>query len=303
MSKAILVTGASTGIGRDIAEQLSKMGHIVYATARRESDLQELSAIEHVHALELDVSKPDQIERARAYVESQETGLFGLINNAGIGPLGQLSTFSDEDMHQLFNVNVFGPHRMTNAFLEFLVESKGRVVNIGSQGGQIAMAFYGPYTMTKHALEAYTIALDQEISPHGMRALIVQPGGIKTPIGAKMLEPSIKHLERAKPPFDEDAKAVMNAMQNTTPYNPDESESASNRNPSEPSIVTEAVLDALFSENPQKSYLVGTQWEGDRVIDATIEKLVAANDCESMKYSRDELVAKLDEVLSNNHNK
>ena len=298
MSRAILVTGASTGIGRDLAEQLAQLGHVVYATARKAEDLEALEQIENVVALELDVRNVNQINKAKILVESRGTGLYGLVNNAGIGTLGQLSTFTDEDMQQLFDVNVFGPHRMTNAFLDLLVESKGRVVNIGSQGGQIAMAFYGPYTMTKHALEAYTTSLDQEISPYGMRASIVQPGGIKTPIGAKMLDGTLKHLERAKPPFDEQAKQVLNAIQNPTPYDPDKPESAANRNPSDPVIVTEAVLDALFSEHPRKSYLVGTRWEGDRVIHATIEKLVAANRCESVSYSRDELVDKLDEALA-----
>jgi len=297
MTKAILVTGASTGIGRGLTEQLATQGHIVYATARKDLDLSELSEIENVVPIKLDVRNQEQINDARELIEARGTGLYGLVNNAGVGVLGHLHTFTDDEIHDIFDVNVHGPHRMTNALLDLLLESKGRVVNIGSQGGQISMAFYGPYTMTKHALEAFTTALDQEIAPFGMHAAIVQPGGIKTPIFDKMNEPTIDMLRRAKPPFDEIANQVIEALENPNPFDPDQPESASNRNPSSPEIVTEAVLHALFAERPHKRYLVGTRWEGNRVIDGTIEKLVDANRCKTLKYSRDELVAKLDEAL------
>jgi NAD(P)-dependent dehydrogenase (short-subunit alcohol dehydrogenase family) len=295
MQAPILITGASTGIGYALTEALANKGQRVYATVRKSADADKLSRIENVFPLMMDVRNPDEIEAARRTVESEGLGLYGLVNNAGIGQLGPLHTFTEDEMQTIFDVNVFGPHRVTNAFLDLLLESKGRVVNIGSQGGSVSMKYFGPYTMTKHALEAYTIALDEELKSHGVRASIVQPGGIVTAIFDNMLDGDLKRFQRSKPPFEEEAAQVIHAMQNPSGYDPSQPESASNRNPSSPDIVTVAVLDALFSDSPKKRYMVGTRWEGNRVINMLQERLLDANDCPTMQYTRDELVNQLDE--------
>lgn len=320
--RAVLVTGASSGIGRHIAERLAGLGHRVYATARRAADLEALAAVSGVEPIELDVRDPDQIARARARIERMERTertageLFGLVNNAGLGGLGPLATWSPEELREIFEVNVFGPVQMSTAFLPLLLAARGRIVNIGSQGGSIAMGNYGPYTMTKHALEAFTVALADEVAPHGVRVSIVQPGGVVSAIGENGMTGTVSRLRRAQPPFDQAAQSFLAAFESPgsamspsagasasssasaadtedTARRAAEPESATNRKPSSPEIVAVAVIDALFSANPRPRYLVGTRWEGERVLRMLAERLLDANDCPTLAYSVDELVERI----------
>ena len=142
---SILVTGASSGIGNYLTRSLSALGHHVYATARVQTDLDELGRIANVTPIQLDVREPRQIRDAVAVVTEAGRGLYALVNNAGVGGLGFLSTFDDVAMRDLFEVNVFGPHRTTNAFLPLLLSAGGRVVNIGSQGGTLTGKIFGAY--------------------------------------------------------------------------------------------------------------------------------------------------------------
>jgi len=277
----ILITGASSGIGNHLARTLSAQGVTVFATARKPADLAELGRLAHVIPLQMDVRDPEQIQAAVRLVQEAGRGLYGLVNNAGVGELGFLTTWDDHDLYDIFDVNVFGVHRVTNAFLDLLLESHGRIVNIGSQGGMITKKYYGPYTMTKHALEAYTVALDLELQPHGIKVSIVQPGGIVSEIGDNSFAGTRAHFANARPPFKEEADQILAALdqpQEAQEEPADQPESESNRKPSSPEIVTEAVLDALFSESPKLRYLVGTKWEGNRVIHALLDKLLDEND-------------------------
>ncbi|MBI1729599.1 SDR family oxidoreductase [Candidatus Acetothermia bacterium] len=298
MTKAIFVTGASSGIGYALATDLASKGHRVYATVRTPEDEMRLDQTENIYPLMLDVRDRAQIEESRRIIVGERMGLYGIVNNAGVGPIGPLHTFTDKEMLDLFETNVFGPFRMTNAFLDLLLESKGRIVNIGSQGGSVSMAYYGPYTMTKHALEAYSVALGAELQPYGVFVSIVQPGGIISEIGAKMALGNLTRFRRASPPFEEAAKQVIAALEMPTSFDVSKPESATNRNPSSPDIVIEAVTHALFSEHPKPRYLVGTRWEGNRVINMLLERLADVNQCKTLQYSRDELVDWLDKKLS-----
>lgn len=295
--QAILVTGASSGIGKHLALRLAERGHLVYATTRKQQDFDALAAVKNVTPLLVDVRNTEQVQSALAQVTEAGHGLYGLINNAGVGELGMLTTWTDEEMFDIFNINVFGPHRMTNAFIQLLVEFKGRIVNIGSQGGILASKYYGPYIMTKHALEAYTAILHDELEPYGVHVSVIQPGGIISDIGDNMMAGTIAHFQRAQPPFKEEADLVLASFAEESEPNPDEPESATNRKPSSPEIVWDAVQDALFNEKPKMRYLVGTHWEGNRVINALIAKLLDENDNPQHNYSRDELIALLDKHL------
>lgn len=295
LRRPILVTGAGSGIGKHLAEYLAARGHIVYGAARKVADLAALGEIEKVVPIRLDVRNAGDIREAINIVAGQGAGLYGLVNNAGIGELGMLATWTDEEIFNIFDVNVFGPHRVTNAFLPFLLESKGRIVNIGSQGGVITNKYYGPYAMTKHALEAYTVTLDYELETYGVRASIVQPGGIISNMATNSISPTIARFERAEAPFIDEAKQVLAGFKAAPPEaEADEEESETNRKLSSPEIVAVAVYDALFSERPRSRYLVGTKWEGDRVLNALLAQLLEENDNPRHNYSRDELVAMLD---------
>jgi NAD(P)-dependent dehydrogenase (short-subunit alcohol dehydrogenase family) len=294
MRRPILVTGASSGIGHHLVRHLAARGHIVYGTARKEKDLVALGEIANVIPIRLDVRNAEQIRGAVSAVARRGTGLYGLVNNAGVGELGMLSTWAEDELLNIFEVNVFGPFRMTNAFLPFLLESKGRVVNIGSQGGVITDKYYGPYTMTKHALEAYTDTLNYELEPYGVRASIVQPGGIVSNIGANSMPATIARFQRATAVFAEEAAGVLASFESEPTPDDEKEESKTNRKPSSPDIVAAAVYDALFSERPKTRYLVGTRWEGDRVLNALVAQLLEENDSPRHNYSRDELIALLD---------
>ncbi len=308
--RSVLVTGASSGIGNATATYLAERGCLVYGTVRNEKAAAELRAIPNIVPLMCDVTKPDQIREAVEYVTGAGRGLYGLVNNAGLGELGMISTWTDEELFRMFDVNVFGPFRMTNAFLPLLLAAKGRIVNIGSQGGMLSKNYYGPYTMTKHALESYTETLRVELEPYGVLASIVQPGGVATNIGAASQAGTVARFQRAQPPFREEAEQILAFF--TAPPRPEapaaggsaggeaarEEESESNRKPSPPEIVAEAVYDALFSPAPKLHYLVGTKWEGDRVINALIAKLLDENDNPKHNYSRDELVRLLDQHIA-----
>ena len=294
LNHPVLVTGASTGIGNHLVKYLAARGHIVYGTARKEDDLTALGKIENVIPIRLDVRNAEQIREALDFVTAKGTGLYGLVNNAGLGELGMLPSWSDEEVFNIFDVNVFGPFRVTNAFLPLLLESKGRIVNIGSQGGVITYKYYGPYTMTKHAVEAYTVTLDLELEPYGVRASVVQPGGVISNIGVNSMPPTVARFQRAAAPFDEEAKQVLASFEQEPPQEDDGEESETRRKPSSPEIVAIAVYDALFSERPKTRYLVGTKWEGDRVLNELVVKLLDENDNPRHNYSRDQLVALLD---------
>lgn len=269
----ILVTGASSGIGKHLTVTLSARGQPVYATARKDADLTSLGELENVTPLRLDVRDPATIRAARETVERAGQGLYGLVNNAGIGGLGGFSTFTDEDMLEVFDVNVFGPHRLTTAFLPRLLESRGMIVNVGSMGGQITGRYFGPYTRTKHALEAYSASLREEMGPHGVGVSIVQPGGVLTEIDRKSEAGTMARLQSAEPPFDEEARALMAALREPFEFDPSKPKSATNRNPSPPEAVTRAVTHAL------------------------VGKILDANQSPALDYSREELITMLDKQL------
>jgi NAD(P)-dependent dehydrogenase (short-subunit alcohol dehydrogenase family) len=311
-SQPILVTGASTGIGRHLAERLADLGHPVFATARKPADLESLARIPGVEPVRLDVRSPADIDRAVRQVEARGRGLYGLVNNAGLGGLGLLATWSEEELLEIFDVNALAPIRVTRAFLPLLVRSQGRVVNIGSQGGSISMRYFGPYTMTKHAIEAFTVSLAEELEPYGVGVSIVQPGGIVSAIGENSLSGTTGRFRRAGEPFIDEAAAVLASLE-PPPADPapdpaaaaasdpgadpaaDPPESETSRKPSSPEIVAVAVLDALFAERPRRRYLVGTRWEGHRVLAALMDRLLDANACPTLGHTLEELIDMLRE--------
>ena len=149
--RSILVTGASTGIGRHLAESLAGAGYHVYAGARKDEDLAELGAIENVTAVRLDVTRQDQVDAAVALISEKGTGLYGLVNNAGIGGGGTVLETAVEDQSFVYAVNVEGVYRTSKAFAPLVVESKGRIVTTGSIAGTIAaIPGFSAYSGSKH---------------------------------------------------------------------------------------------------------------------------------------------------------
>ncbi len=186
--RAVLITGASSGIGLKTAEVLAANGFFVYAGARKPQDLEALNAIENVQGIRLDVNVQEEIDAAVETVQSGGRGLYALINNAGVVVLAPLLEVTEEDLAFQMNVNVYGPYRVTKAFAPLLIESKGRVATTGSISGIVTWGLGGPYTMSKHAVEAYTDVLAIELAELGVEVAVVEPGNYKSKIMDSMVQ-------------------------------------------------------------------------------------------------------------------
>lgn len=182
----ILVTGASSGIGRSTALHLARKGHRVFATGRNESALTELQAEAAGTALEtirLDVTSADSIAAARRAVDEATDGygLDVLVNNAGYGTAGPAELCTDADLRAQYDVNVFGLMAMTRAFLpEMRERGAGKVINVSSIGGRVTVPMMGVYNSTKYAIESLTDALRMELRPFGVHFSLIEPGVINT---------------------------------------------------------------------------------------------------------------------------
>lgn len=293
-SRQYLVTGAGSGIGLAIVETLAQAGHRVWAGARREEDLARLAAMPGVEALPLDLLSPASATAARDVLAAHGGRLDGLVNNAGIGEIGHLAAWRDDDVRRLFETNVFGLMRLTQALLPMLLAARGRVVNIGSMGGTINQPLFGPYTMSKHALEAYSETLRMEAAPHGLAVSIVQPGAVTTRIRESASAGTAARLAATPAPFDAEARRALEGLGTLPVSQPDAPESATNRRPASPASVAAVVVEALSSAAPQARYLVCTRWEGGLVLDALTERLIDAATSPGLGLDRTALLARID---------
>ena len=161
-----VVTGASTGIGAATARELARRGFHVLAGVRRDRDADAIRA-PGIEPLIIDITNPDHIQAlaTRVHEDPQGRAVRALVNNAGIGVNVPVEAFAIDEWRRLFEVNLFGQVAVTQALLPALIRSKGRVVNISSVGGKVAMATYGPYAGTKFALEAVSDSLRRELAP------------------------------------------------------------------------------------------------------------------------------------------
>jgi NAD(P)-dependent dehydrogenase (short-subunit alcohol dehydrogenase family) len=168
--KSVLITGASTGIGRHLAEALAADGYHVYAGARKDKDLAELDALENITAVKLDVTKQDQVDAVVAMIEEKGTGLYGLVNNAGVGGGGFIVDTAIDDQNFVYDVNVEGVYRTTKALAPLIMESKGRIITTGSIAGTLSWPGGSAYSGSKHWIEALTDSLAGEMEQHGAAA-------------------------------------------------------------------------------------------------------------------------------------
>jgi len=278
-SKAVLVTGASTGIGRKITERLAADGYFVYAGARKEEDLKALGAIKNVQAVRLDVTRPADIAAAVETVSKAGRGLHGLVNNAGVATVGTIADMSPEEFDLVMSVNAYGPVRMIKAFEPMLIGQKGRIVNIGSISGILTSQNLAAYSMSKHAIEALTDSLAGQLAPQGVLVSVVEPGNYNSNIGKNALAR-----------IGAESQAV-----NSPGYRV----RADRSNYKEPDEVAIAVEQALFEPNPKRRYMVvPNQDEAEITIRKQIEQLVQLNEGQPYSYDRAALVKMLDEALA-----
>ena len=286
--KAVLVTGASSGLGRAMTEMMAAKGYFVYAGARKNKDIEELNAIENVQAVRLDVTKQNEIDAAVKTISEAGRGLYGLVNNAGVVVLMPLIETDENDFNFQMNVNVYGPYRITRAFAPLIIESKGRISTIGSISGTLSGATWGPYSMSKHAMEAFSDALADEMKRFGVKVSLIEPGTYQSRIGAS----AIKRMKQREQNLDgSEFKADMdeNVEWLTTTL-------AQSGDPNE---VAEVVMHALFDENPKPRYLiVPNQEQAQWTINRAIERLVEQNNDQKYSYDREALIEMLDKAMA-----
>lgn len=269
--KAILVTGASTGIGRKITERLAADGYFVYAGARKEADLQALGAIKNVQAVRLDVTSPQDIEAAVATVTQAGRGLYGLVNNAGVATVGPLIDTMPEEFDLVMQVNAYGPYRVTRAFAPLIVAHRGRIINIGSISGILNEPDAGAYQMSKHAIETFSVTLAQELAPSGVQVSIVEPGSYKSDI----FKNEVGRSGTGGQYVDEWTRLK------------------------EPDEVAAAVESALVEPKPKLRYMVvPDQEQAEITIKAQLEQFVQLNEGQRYTYDRATLVKMLDAALA-----
>jgi len=286
--KSILITGASTGIGRNLAEALAENGYHVYAGARKDKDLAALDAIDNVTAVKLDVTKQDQVDAVVALIREEGTGLYALVNNAGVGGGGEVVETPIEDQTFVYAVNVEGVYRMTKAFAPLVIESKGRIVTTGSIAGTISgFPGFSAYSGSKHWIEAYTDSFAAEMEPLGVEVSVVEPGNYKS---------NIRRSSVARE--HEQAKAAGGEV--TEEMNKDYEATAERElSYKEPDEVSEAFMHALFHDNPLRRYVVVPNVEEQEfTIRTKVTELVQLNQWGPYSYSRDQLVELLDEALA-----
>lgn len=203
--RAAVVTGVSTGIGRAIAEALVAAGWHVFGSVRKEKDAAELSARlgADFTPLVFDVTDDASIRRAADAVKLAlgDKTLGALVNNAGVAVAGPVAYLKLSDLTRQLDINLYGPIRVTQAFLPLLGADHarkgppGRIVNMSSVAGKIASPFMAPYAISKHGLEAMSESLRRELLPHGVDVIIVGPGAVRTPIWAKADELDVEQYK------------------------------------------------------------------------------------------------------------
>jgi NAD(P)-dependent dehydrogenase (short-subunit alcohol dehydrogenase family) len=195
-SRAVLITGSSTGIGRVCAARLAGAGWRVYAGVRKDEDGQRLTDEIGAGVLPvmLDVTTRSHVDEVLARIEREVGSLDGLVNNAGIGVGGPIEVLTDEEWQHQFDVNFFSVVALTREAMPLVDRAKGRFVHIGSIGGRISSPGLAPYSASKHALEAFNWSLRAELAHTGMRSSLVEPGEISTDIWEKG-EATMKDLD------------------------------------------------------------------------------------------------------------
>ena len=275
--RTVVITGASTGIGEACALRMYRLGWRVFAGVRKEADGQALreKASEKLTPIILDVTEQPTIDASAATVTAAvgESGLAGLINNAGVGVGGPLEFISVDELRRQLEVNVIGQIAVTQAFMPLIRKATGRIVNMGSIGGRMATPFLGPYNASKFAMEALTDSLRQELYPWGIHVSIIEPGSIATPIWGKS-KAAIEELKETLPEeammlYGETVEAVEKALV--------EFEAAGI--PADE--VAKFAEHALTARTPKTRYVVGrdaqiqrllVKWAPDRVRDGLVRR-------------------------------
>jgi NAD(P)-dependent dehydrogenase (short-subunit alcohol dehydrogenase family) len=278
----VLVTGTSSGIGEATARHLAGLGFNVFAGVRKQPDGERVAG-PRIEPIVVDVTDEASVASAADTIRAAvgNTGLAGLVNNAGIAVAGPLEYIDIAEFQAQLDVNVTGVLRTTQAMLPLLRLSRGRIVNISSIGGRVAVPLIGPYNASKFALEGMSDSLRRELRPWGMHVALIEPGSVATPIWDKGVDQADALDRDGRPEVRERYGEVIDAVRK---------ESEKNRTEGvPPQDVADAVAHALTAPKPKTRYLVGRDAKmrapmakllPDRVMDAAIGRALGQRKAE-----------------------
>lgn len=244
--KVCLITGASSGIGHATALELTQAGYTVYGAARRVEKMADLVTA-GAHSIAMDITNEDDVIRVIQTIINEQGHIDVLVNNAGIGLHGSIEDIALEQARSLFEVNLFGMSRLIQLVLPHMRQQRsGRIINISSIGGEIAMPLGAWYYASKHAFEAYSDTLRQEVKPFGIEVVIIQPGIIKTE-------------------FEKETAAELRAISGHGAYarfaeamaRRAETALGDGSRASDPSVVARCIHHAIETSTPKPRYAVG----------------------------------------------
>ena len=247
-SGTVLVTGASTGIGEATALHLKQLGFDAVGAVRKDQDAERLRS-QGLRTVKLDVADPASIAAARA--ELGDGPLAGLVNNAGIAVAGPLEFLPLDQLRLQLEVNVVGQLAVIQQFLPALRAGRGRIVNLSSIGGRFALPLVGPYNASKFALEGISDSLRRELHGQGVDVILIEPGGVKTPIWGKSNELADELQQQMPPEAERLYGRLIDGVRRAT------IEIAQEKG-IEPNEVAEVIGKALTAKRPRTRYLVGT---------------------------------------------
>ena len=263
-----LVTGASSGIGKAIAEQLLSDGMSLYVAARRVEKMADLER-QGATAIEMDITKEEDVARVVDQIAREQGGVDILVNNAGFGNYGAMEDTSISDAKYQFEVNLFGLARITKAVLPHMrKQNHGKIVNISSMAGKMYMPMGAWYHGSKHALEGWSDCLRLELAPFGIDVIVIEPGVIETEFDDSMIGPMMQRSGNTA--YAELANKIKVAS----------TEAYREGNGTPATAVAKTVSRALRSRHPKTRYVVGKmarpmmfarKWFGDRLFDKIVE--------------------------------
>lgn len=244
MAKTVLVTGASAGIGKATAIYLAQNGYNVYGAARRIEKMQDLKNY-GVKPIALDVTKDESITACFEQIFNQAGSIDVLVNNAGFGSEGAIEDVTMQDAKYQMEVNVFGAMRLTQLVLPKMRENKyGKVVNISSVGGKIALPLGGWYHASKFAIEALSDTLRMEVKQFGIDVIVIEPGGIKSEWGDIALESLVRVSGNSA--YKEMVKGTEKGFRKTESNN------------SEPIVIAKLIKKGIEAKKPKTRYSGGS---------------------------------------------
>lgn len=265
--KTALVTGASSGMGKEIARRLIDEGFRVYVAARQVERMNDLAAL-GARPLKMDITREDEVLAAVAAIQAEVGGVDVLVNNAGFGLYGPVEEVAIDDARYQFEVNVFGAARLTQLLIPAMRErGAGTIVNISSMGGRIYTLLGAWYHATKHALEGWSDCLRLELAPFGIRVVVVEPGLIDTGFGELLSERLLGGAGGGA--YAAVRQAVVKSTQQA--YGPGRA--------TPPAVIAEVVARAVKSPRPRTRHVAGAyarpmltirKWFGDRLFDCMI---------------------------------